>query len=49
MRHGREILKKYRPNASRRSFEELNDIRFNEFMEYLVKKGSNKTSTMAMD
>jgi len=46
--HGREILKNYRPNASRRSLEELNDIRFTEFMEYLVKKGRNKT-TMAMD
>lgn len=48
VRHGRAILKNYRPNASRRSFEELNDIRFTEFMEYIVKEGSNKT-TMAMD
>ena len=38
VRHGREILKNYRPNASRRSFEELDDIRFTEFMEHLVKK-----------
>ena len=46
--HGRDILKNYRPNASRRSLEEINDIRFGEFMEYLVKKGSDKT-TRVMD
>lgn len=47
-RHGREILKNYRPNASRRSLEELNDIKFREFMEYLVKNGGDKT-TWVMD
>ena len=46
--HGREILKNYRPNASSRSLKELNDIRFREFMEYLVKKGNDKT-TRVMD
>jgi len=46
--HGREILKNYRLNVSRRSLEEINDIRFSEFMEYLVRKGSNKT-TRVMD
>ncbi|KAL9964630.1 hypothetical protein ACROYT_G028294 [Oculina patagonica] len=31
--HGREILKHFRPNSSQRSFEELNDITFREFVE----------------
>ena len=47
-RHGREILKNYRKNASPRSLEELNDITFREFLEYLVKKGSDRT-TRIMD
>lgn len=46
--HGREILKKYRPNASKHSLIQVNDIRFREFMEYLVKGGSYKT-TRVMD
>ncbi|KAJ7384296.1 hypothetical protein OS493_022933 [Desmophyllum pertusum] len=39
--HGREILKNFRPNATQRALEELNDITFREFIEYLVTKGSN--------
>ena len=46
--HGREILKNFRPNASKNSLEKLNDITFLEFIEYLVTKGSNK-STPVMD
>lgn len=46
--HGREILKNYRPNASKHSLTQVNDIRFREFMEYLVKRGSYKT-TRVMD
>ena len=40
VRHGREILKNYRPNASRCSFEEFNDIRITEFMECIVQERS---------
>ena len=47
-RHGREILKNFRPNASQRAYEELNDITFHEFVEYLVKEGSDRT-TRVMD
>jgi len=46
--HGREILKNYRLNASSRSLKQVDDIKFREFMEYLVKKGSDKT-TWIMD
>ena len=46
--HGREILKNFRPNASKSAFENLNDITFREFIEYLVTKGSNR-STPVMD
>ena len=46
--HGREILKNYRPNVSSHSLKQVNDITFREFMEYLVKKGSYKT-TRIMD
>lgn len=46
--HGREILKNYRPNASSRSLKQVDDIKFREFMEYLVRKGSDKT-TWVMD
>ena len=46
--HGTLILKNVRPNASRRAIEKLDDITFREFIEYLVTKGSNK-STPVMD
>ncbi|XP_020621653.1 carbohydrate sulfotransferase 14-like isoform X1 [Orbicella faveolata] len=46
--HGREILKNFRPNASKSALEKLDDITFREFIEYLVTKGSNK-STRVMD
>ncbi|XP_078384973.1 carbohydrate sulfotransferase 11-like [Oculina patagonica] len=46
--HGREILKNFRPNASQSALEELHDITFREFIEYLVTKGSSK-STPVMD
>ena len=46
--HGREILKNFRPNASKSALEKLDDITFREFIEYLVTKGSNK-STPVMD
>ena len=42
--HGREILKNFRPDASKSALEKLNDITFREFIEYLVTKGSNKTT-----
>ena len=46
--HGTLILKNVRPNASRRAMKKLDDITFHEFIEYLVTKGSNK-STSVMD
>jgi len=46
--HGREILKNFRLNASKSALEKLDDITFREFIEYLVTKGSNKSSR-AMD
>ena len=46
--HGREILKNFRPNASKSALGKLDDITFREFIEYLVTKGSNK-STPVMD
>ena len=46
--HGSAILRSARPNASRRALEKLDDITFREFIEYLVTKGSNK-STPVMD
>ena len=46
--HGREILKNFRPNVSKRALGKLDDITFREFIEYLVTKGSNK-STRVMD
>ena len=46
--HGTAILKNFRPDASQRALEKLDDITFREFIEYLVTKGSNK-STPVMD
>ena len=46
--HGREILKNFRPHVSKSALEKLDDITFPEFIEYLVTKGSNK-STPVMD
>ena len=46
--HGREILKNFRADASKSALEKLDDITFREFIEYLVTKGSNK-STPVMD
>ncbi|KAL9964629.1 hypothetical protein ACROYT_G028293 [Oculina patagonica] len=48
-RHGRNILRNFRPNASQRSLEQLNDITFREFVEYLVKKGSEWKTHGVMD
>ena len=42
--HGREILKNFRPNATRRALENLDDITFPEFIQYLVTKGGSETS-----
>ena len=46
--HGRAILRTVRPNASKSALDKLNDITFREFIEYLVTKGSDK-STPVMD
>ena len=46
--HGTAILKNFRPNASKSALKKLDDITFREFIEYLVTKGSNK-STPVMD
>ena len=46
--YGIEILTNFRPNASQSALEMLNDITSREFIEYLVTKGSNK-STPVMD
>ena len=46
--HGTAILETVRPNASPRALEKLDDITFREFIQYLVTKGSNK-STPVMD
>ena len=46
--HGREVLENFRPNASQSALKQLNDITFREFIEYLVTKGSNR-STPVMD
>jgi len=46
--HGTEILKNFRPNATRQAFTKLDDITFREFIQYLVTKGSNET-TPVMD
>ena len=46
--HGTAILKSVRPNASQIALDKLDDISFREFIEYLVTKGSNK-STPVMD
>ena len=46
--HGTAILKSVRPNASKSALDKLDDISFSEFIEYLVTKGSNK-STPVMD
>ena len=46
--HGRAILRTARPNASKSALDKLDDITFREFIEYLVTKGSNK-STPVMD
>ena len=45
---GTAILKSVRPNASKSALDKLDDISFSEFIEYLVTKGSNK-STPVMD
>ena len=42
--HGKAILNNFRPNASKRALEELNDITFKEFIQYIVTKGSNETN-----
>ena len=42
--HGREILKNLRPHVSKSALEKLDDITFPEFIEYLVTKGSNKST-----
>ena len=46
--HGRAILRTVRPNASKSALDKLNDITFREFIEYLITKGSDK-STPVMD
>ena len=46
--HGTAILNSVRPNASKSALDKLDDISFREFIEYLVTKGSNK-STPVMD
>ena len=46
--HGTAILRTVRPNASQSALDKLDDITFREFIEYLVTKGSNK-STPVMD
>lgn len=46
--HGPKILKNFRPNATRRALQTLNDITFGEFIEYLVTKGGN-SSTPVME
>ena len=46
--HGTAILRTARPNASQSALDKLDDITFREFIEYLVTKGSNK-STPVMD
>ena len=46
--HGRAILRTVRPNASQSALDKLDDITFREFVEYLVTKGSDKT-TPVMD
>ena len=46
--HGTDILKSFRPGPTKRALTEVNDITFAEFIEYLVTKGSNKT-TPVMD
>ena len=46
--HGRSILRTVRPNASKSVLDKLDDITFREFIEYLVTKGSDKT-TPVMD
>ena len=46
--HGRAILRTVRPNASKSALDKLDDITFREFIEYLVTKGSDKT-TPVMD
>ena len=42
--HGQAILKNFRPDATRQAFENLDDITFPEFIQYLVTKGSIETS-----
>ena len=46
--HGRAILRTVRPNATQSALDKLDDITFREFIEYLVTKGSDK-STPVMD
>ena len=46
--HGRAILRTVRPNASKSALDKFDDITFREFIEYLVTKGSDKT-TPVMD
>ena len=46
--HGGKILKSFRPDSSKRALKKFDDITFREFIEYLITKGSNK-STPVMD
>ncbi|XP_020619568.1 carbohydrate sulfotransferase 11-like [Orbicella faveolata] len=42
--HGTAILRTVRPNASKSALDKLDDITFREFIEYLVTKGSSKST-----
>ena len=44
--HAEPILKNFRPfeSVSKRQFDSMHNITFREFIQYLVTKGSNKTS-----
>ena len=39
MWYGRQIVKKFRPNASEDSLERGNDVSITEFIKYLIKTG----------
>ena len=39
IRYGRQIVKKFRPNASEDSLERGNDVSITEFIKYLIKTG----------
>ena len=42
--HAGAILRSVRPNASKSALDKLDDITFREFIEYLVIKGSDKST-----